>query len=147
METKKCLVLQKYRYMFKSYYVVWKPRWECIGGSVRWGLNRTMQYGNCHLTIPNHPSMLFKSYYVVWKPYLVPRPIGFSPSFKSYYVVWKRCGCNSHTRTKSRFKSYYVVWKPFHCRSFSFFSSGFKSYYVVWKPTSLAEQSRGIYFV
>ena len=32
--------------MFKSYYVVWKPRSKMKNNIVSGGLNRTMQYGN-----------------------------------------------------------------------------------------------------
>ena len=57
-----------YIFVFKSYYIVWKPY---------------------EVTTANDGRYQFKSYYVVWKP----SPRAFSPhtatAFKSYYVVWK----------------------------------------------------------
>ena len=54
--------------MFKSYYVVWKRVYIFFDFHPRPRLNRTMQYGNCHImTGERCESAWFKSYYVVWK--------------------------------------------------------------------------------
>ena len=52
---------------FKSYYVVWKPRFVAKNPRIIGSLNRTMQYGNSSGS--DHPVRhdQFKSYYVVWK--------------------------------------------------------------------------------
>ena len=54
--------------MFKSYYVVWKPR--------------DHQYFEC-------AQREFKSYYVVWKLEIKKKIAYMETEFKSYYVVWK----------------------------------------------------------
>ena len=56
-------------FLFKSYYVVWKPEITANPNVGIQGLNRTMQYGNLRDTkFMNFGSPKFKSYYVVWKP-------------------------------------------------------------------------------
>ena len=78
-------------FMFKSYYVVWKP--EAVFELFR---------QNC----------MFKSYYVVWKPREKRKQeTHIIKQFKSYYVVWKPKRTGAVYFGGFRFKSYYVVWK------------------------------------
>ena len=55
--------------VFKSYYVVWKPKWNEILEKIE---------------------KKFKSYYVVWKLFSVSPIFEYPTLFKSYYVVWKQ---------------------------------------------------------
>ena len=75
---------------FKSYYVVWKLRWEYQTCARHISLNRTMQYGN-------------------------PCPIVFSPSQRASLnrtMQYGNCGFSSIIFfSPAKFKSYYVVWK------------------------------------
>ena len=137
METHKSPNFSAVGYMFKSYYVVWKPHphftsrpnnsvfksyyvvWKLGTGikyaSLKLGLNRTMQYGN-HFDRPTVRECLGS----------LNRTMQYGNSrgkhilcrnaypFKSYYVVWKRYTCEKSTNYRNRlFKSYYVVWKLF----------------------------------
>ena len=53
---------------FKSYYVVWKPKYRAGAQHHAYRLNRTMQYGNLEKPlILTRIFFRFKSYYVVWK--------------------------------------------------------------------------------
>ena len=56
------------RYGFKSYYVVWKHKYN---------KNKIKQ------------DEKFKSYYVVWKLDIGEKKYKYIDTFKSYYVVWK----------------------------------------------------------
>ena len=56
------------KYLFKSYYVVWKQEKSVDEVEIIERLNRTMQYGNTFSqTNGARVSETFKSYYVVWK--------------------------------------------------------------------------------
>ena len=55
-------------FLFKSYYVVWKPEDE---------INKEIN------------KLKFKSYYVVWKLHMTENKNITQAKFKSYYVVWK----------------------------------------------------------
>ena len=81
--------------LFKSYYVVWKLDAPVGRNTSRFGLNRTMQYGNIEKPLALH-RIFFR--------------------FKSYYVVWKPENENDENNIWGRFKSYYVVWKPISSR-------------------------------
>ena len=68
METLPLKIVNFFRFLFKSYYVVWKRIFcdkSCKGCT--W----------------------FKSYYVVWKLAMFWNEIKGEAKFKSYYVVWK----------------------------------------------------------
>ena len=156
-------------FMFKSYYVVWKPeavfelfRQNCMFKSyyVVWKPREKRKQ-------ETHIIKQFKSYYVVWKLIFfvstsrnrqsLNRTMQYgnnlrlrSPSgcilFKSYYVVWKQKMYFLSRIVVFSFKSYYVVWKLLHLIAFFFFIFLFKSYYVVWKlftPSNTSFNSRG----
>ena len=68
METPACLIFCLLVTLFKSYYVVWKLKHRRYACTLYFGLNRTMQYGNCSIQILGRGRVgKFKSYYVVWK--------------------------------------------------------------------------------
>ena len=78
------------RVLFKSYYVVWKPR---------------DKKKICEAY------QKFKSYYVVWKLSEWSVCDVHHVWFKSYYVVWKPACFEMKWNEIEEFKSYYVVWK------------------------------------
>ena len=148
METTAPNVFLSTLFLFKSYYVVWKP----------W-------------TKPQHTRypLWFKSYYVVWKLYITCVIYVIHNTFKSYYVVWKLQkrgrtqqlppGLNRTMQygnlksTKMQRKIYaslnrtmqygnqFVGYNP------SSHSHRFKSYYVVWKRARASAIASPLYLV
>ncbi len=103
----------------------------------KFGLNRTMQYGNFLNLLHIHPPPTgFKSHYVVWKHIK-------HTSYFSCYICLNRTmqyGNASHPSKNSllsvTFKSHYVVWKHSLLALDMDEDMEFKSHYVVWKLTS-----------
>ena len=98
--------------LFKSYYVVWKLTDDEKKEIEKFGLNRTMQYGNLERvrTFELFQDSLNRTMqYGNWRE---NKSQYFPFLFKSYYVVWKRKWEIGRDSMLGRFKSYYVVWKP-----------------------------------
>ena len=123
--------------MFKSYYVVWKH--ECIFffRHFRPGLNRTMQYGN--LLSEYGIILLFSGLnrtmqYGNYKS--KGRTIKYTSSLNRTMQYGNSFSPMFEYSIGSPFKSYYVVWKQIPQAKWLDLLIQFKSYYVVWKQYS-----------
>ena len=119
--------------VFKSYYVVWKPNCPTVFAESTCGLNRTMQYGNLLLSFKiRFEFCWFKSYYVVWKRRSIQNVFSLSFSFKSYYVVWKLQSGSKFTVKNTCLNRTMQYGNRLPC-GLQTIPIRFKSYYVVWK--------------